>query len=707
MCGGRRKLPKLHGQSMVEFMLMLPLILTMIFGIVEGARIFHAWVSIENAVRYGSRYAVTGDWSTEDCIELFGSDCGNEDQNEQARLLSVEKATIAGSAAILMDETADWDDPGYFEVTICALPGHLEPPTSTFEPHRCLDDSGNPFAYAGAPGEYVMVVIDYNLPVIVPFFSNWWPQIRFSSQRLVRVEDFRVGRPSAQLPDYLTETPTPTLTPTLTPTPTNTLTPTPTLTPTNTPTPTTTPDCSLISVPSISVIGTEVVMQVRNDNLRSVKLTGSSLEWNKFLPTVYVDYLEWGSTIYYIGDDDTPPTTSDPVPSMNFPLGTTLNWVAAFGGIPEPGGLDGTFTVTLTYDYVCDVVASVSSSYSTPTPQAPECGDLYVSAVRISVDDFEIEVTNNNDWDVYLTESTLTWPDSMTPNIEVNSFTFAGNTWDYGNYYSSDTTALSSNIALPQRTTGQWEADFDNIPAEGMQGYFRGALTFEYPVQGLTCPISADITLIHTPTPTATNTPTITPTPTSTRTPTITPTPSNTPTPTITPVPDCNLLLANNVSFDYDDFQFYISNQNAESVYLTNSTLWWPASEVSPPQVLNFFRFNGSVYYNPEPNIGTSPNSAEASPNLELGVGWNRAWEADFDNVTGGFVGTYQATLTFQFAGGLTCSVSASQTVLPTNTPPPTNTQPPTNTPTITPTASITPTPSNTPTNTPVPPPPD
>ena len=357
MRGGRRKLPKSQGQSMVEFMIMLPLILTVIFGIIEGARIFHAWISIENAVRYGSRYAVTGVWSENDCIELFGSDCGDDTEGEQARLLSVEKAAIAGSAAILLDEGADWDEPGYFEVTICSSPGHLEPPASTYEPHQCLDDDGNPYEYAGSPGEYVMVVIDYNLPVLVPIISSWWPQIRFSSQRIARVEDFRVGEPVAPPPDYLTETPTPSNTPTITPTPTNTLTPTPSMTPTNTPTPTMTPDCSLYTLQDISVVGTQIVMQVHNLN-PSGKLTSSTLDWNKFLPTVYVDSFEWGSSTYYIGDDYYSPTTADPVPPESFPVNSTINWVATFGGIPAPGGLDGTFTATLTYDYICDIVGS-------------------------------------------------------------------------------------------------------------------------------------------------------------------------------------------------------------------------------------------------------------------------------------------------------------------------------------------------------------
>jgi hypothetical protein len=442
-------------------------------------------------------------------------------------------------------------------------------------------------------------------------------------------------------------------------------------------------------------------MQVYNQN-PSGKLTSSSLEWNQFLPGIFVDSFEWDNAMYYIGDDYTPPTSSDPVPPESFPNNKAINWVATFGGIPAPGGLDGTFTVTLNFDDLCDVVGVVTSSYSTPTPEAPECGNLYASAVRVFGDNFEIEVTNDNEWDGYLKDSVLTWPDSMSPGIYVNAFTFAGNTWDNGDYYTSVTTALSSNIKLPKQTTRQWQADFDNIPVEGMEGYFLGQLSFEFPVQGLTCPVSADINIVHTPTPTATNTATITPTPTNTYTPTITPTPSITPTPTNTPVPDCSNLIVNNVGFDHDDFQFYTYNSNAETAYLTDSTLWWPANEVAPPQGFNFFRFNGNVYYNPGSDVYTSPVSSTA-PSLSLCAGCNRVWEADFNNVDS-FVYTYQATLTFQFAGGLTCNVSASDSISPTSTPPPSNTPTITLTPSITPTASITPTPTNTAT---IEPPPD
>lgn len=49
-----------RAQSLVEFALTLPILLLLIFGIIEFGRIFQAWVTIQNAARLAIRYAVTG-----------------------------------------------------------------------------------------------------------------------------------------------------------------------------------------------------------------------------------------------------------------------------------------------------------------------------------------------------------------------------------------------------------------------------------------------------------------------------------------------------------------------------------------------------------------------------------------------------------------------------------------------------------------------
>lgn len=53
------------GQTLVEFMITLPLLLVLMFGIIEFGRIFQAWISIQNAARVAARYASTGQYFDE------------------------------------------------------------------------------------------------------------------------------------------------------------------------------------------------------------------------------------------------------------------------------------------------------------------------------------------------------------------------------------------------------------------------------------------------------------------------------------------------------------------------------------------------------------------------------------------------------------------------------------------------------------------
>ena len=57
------------GQTLAEFALTLPILLILIFGIIEFARIFQAWVTLQNAARTAARYASTGQYN-EDMYDL-------------------------------------------------------------------------------------------------------------------------------------------------------------------------------------------------------------------------------------------------------------------------------------------------------------------------------------------------------------------------------------------------------------------------------------------------------------------------------------------------------------------------------------------------------------------------------------------------------------------------------------------------------------
>lgn len=62
------------GQSLTEFALLLPLLVLVLLGVVEVARIYESYVTITNAAREGARYGIehptiTGDCATDKTIK--------------------------------------------------------------------------------------------------------------------------------------------------------------------------------------------------------------------------------------------------------------------------------------------------------------------------------------------------------------------------------------------------------------------------------------------------------------------------------------------------------------------------------------------------------------------------------------------------------------------------------------------------------------
>lgn len=53
------------GQSLAEFAITLPILLILVFGIIEFGRIFQAWVTLQNSARDAARYATTGAYNAE------------------------------------------------------------------------------------------------------------------------------------------------------------------------------------------------------------------------------------------------------------------------------------------------------------------------------------------------------------------------------------------------------------------------------------------------------------------------------------------------------------------------------------------------------------------------------------------------------------------------------------------------------------------
>jgi len=88
------------GQAITEFALILPILLLLIFGIIEFARLFQAYLVVDNAARFGVRYAVTGEYNPAYCVDTddgpdqYGVDgpckgAAKTAEEDAARLLSI------------------------------------------------------------------------------------------------------------------------------------------------------------------------------------------------------------------------------------------------------------------------------------------------------------------------------------------------------------------------------------------------------------------------------------------------------------------------------------------------------------------------------------------------------------------------------------------------------------------------------------------
>lgn len=62
---------------MAEFMLAFPILLFVLFGIIEFGRLKFAWMAVQNSARFDIRFAVTGEFNEVYCVEAdnnLGSD---------------------------------------------------------------------------------------------------------------------------------------------------------------------------------------------------------------------------------------------------------------------------------------------------------------------------------------------------------------------------------------------------------------------------------------------------------------------------------------------------------------------------------------------------------------------------------------------------------------------------------------------------------
>lgn len=602
---------KRKAQGMVEFALVLPILLLLIFGIIEYSRLFYAWIIIENAARSGVRYAVTGNYNEDYCVDgpdQGGQKCDGEgryDEIDLARIPSIRDEAQKILFGNIVDYNVTENDPNYLHTTICSgSDGHafVKPQMGGTQYSECYNASGSPEEHPGASGERVIVSVDYNFPFIVPFFKEMHPYFHLASYREGIVEQFRVSR--------VVNIPATIVVPTV---------------PTPPPTPTATPDCNQIRIESLAIAEDDLVASVSNNIEEDMPLTDSQLIWeNVGGRNQKVNFFKWNNRTYYNGDDAHSPTNATcSGNNCAFPDGSTREWRANFNNVGTT--LYGDFQLDLTFADVC----TVSSALSLEEPDI-DCNLLKVKKVWFQGDDFRVKVRNNNPMDVPLTNASLTWPQQPS-NAVINWFKW---NWQNPAFYNGDTGASpysaacsGEGCAFPPLTNRVWVVDFNHIPNNTLTGSHEVTLTFADK-----CDIVASLG------------------------------------------PNCNDIEVNNMRIgslnpdngNSDNLFVDVTNNNKIPIRLTYTSFSWTNMFGNG---VDWIELGGSNYY--DGNSYTSPT--EFSSTFIVPANQSYLWNADYTNSNGPIYGDYDLDLTFDYGECTVSDTLTAFTPTPSPTPDCTN----------------------------------
>ncbi len=729
---------RFRGQTIVEFALVLPVMLLVIFVIIELARLLHAWLAVENGARFGVRYAVTGEYDNVHCALFPSAICDDLTEEEAARVDSVFDAARVGAVAILRNDLAPVNTPGFFQITVCSskrlsgafLYQYHAAVTGAHQPAWCEHiATGNPVNDPGGPGDRVSVTVDFEHPLIVPILSNWLPHVHLSARREGIVEQFRVAR-VVGLPATIS---VPTFTPTNTATPTDT--------PTITTTPS--PSATLCKVPPIVNILTPVngaayidklpaqAQAYDPDNSDPLNCIGAGVDGEGIVQIEFA-FDQWTGlgwmqvyattdfTQAYCGFGGNAPCSEHPTTAAQWPGGTPM--VNGLHRMRVVATDDEGDTATDQVTFNLNVPATLTPTptltptiTSTPTMTPTlDCSDLVPASYYTSGENLYFLVLNSNPRAVYLTNSNTNWSE-MSASHYVNQLQYNWLQFYPGDDYDAPTIAGPAVPAAFPHPAGTWQyfwADFNNTPGGQLYGNFNTTLTFD----GI-CNVSQSLT-IYTPTPTATTTDT--PTPTVTRT--ITATPPPTSTSTITPTPSCSGVGFGSTTFLSDArLLLQINNTTYPGLTVTGITInWGPLNSAS--NLYGWNEFIDWVTWNGATVFGGNDYTSTTTFGLSRSVNSTNSLLIDFDGGFNGYLYNPPLNLAWNNFGysinfsDSSCDITrgaaprtfptATYTPTPTRTPTRTSTATITRTPTITPTVTDTPTRTVTPTRTNSPPPP-
>ncbi|MCB9135968.1 MAG: pilus assembly protein [Anaerolineales bacterium] len=482
------------GQGLVEFALILPLLLLLVWGVIESGRYLFMWISVTNASREAARFGSSvGPGEIDPTVPRF-LDCAG------IRSTAQRVGTLAGVVPNATGVVIQYDGGG----------GSSTLPTPT------------PYGICGGPsgvtesqvtlGDRIVVEVAVTYVPLVPLIP-WAPHEISSITARTIIKDVQIA--TAQ------PAPTATNTPTASPTPTTTL----------TPTATPPPSCDLITAGSFVVSGTYLDFYVNNGNTSVVYLTYTNLEWaalDGIDTNAYSDFFTLDGYKYYDTNDSSSPTNVNSTGNTNLdiPAGGTSLWRVRFRNIDTIYGIThtvGPFHLDMIFNSECPI--SVDIPLVNAWIIKPNNGDTItnINQTKFEVGANDTSQGNPNGSGIELVHYAV---------VDANGSLITASA-------ATDDTQPYCVWGLQSPCPKMPDALWNSLPngTYTLIAWGQSSVTYSWsaPAQ-VTFTLSRDL-----PTPTPTFTPTITPTRTNTPTVTPTRTPTQTPTPTNTvcPVPIC------------------------------------------------------------------------------------------------------------------------------------------------------------------------
>jgi len=470
----RKKSNLQQAQTIVEFALMFPIILLILYGTMEFSRYMQAYLTVQHAAREGARYAVTGRSIT-----------GDPDDRPAS---IVAKARAAASGLRIAPRA---DTPAYEANP--NLPNDLD---VWLNPEDAVDPDTRPKPFTPEP---ITVTVTYNFeplfPIhiptvggditILPNLLTVVGQATMIVERIDRVTPEAEGTlpPSATAGPTSTSAPTPTTGPTFTPGPTSTSGPTatsaPTATATNTPLPTATGSCDVTVSTSLYVASADKLrMGITNNSTQSAEITSISITWptsgnNKKLKDIKLG----GTKIWDAGSTSSPTNISGgwkgSVADRTLASGGTYTLEIKFDRYDKNSNIDaGPYQVTVTFNLGCSVSSSISTPPTATMTPTPVCS---VSGGGITVNGKKLKwtLTNATSSTEVISSISIDWPDNPSSQ-KLKKVKFGGKTiWDQGDTQPPTTIAGSwkgstNDRSLPGSSSREAQFEFEkDLPGTG------------------------------------------------------------------------------------------------------------------------------------------------------------------------------------------------------------------------------------------------